>query len=152
MQEVFFQFVEWAFKNGFSKVRAEINESLWEQVVKTIKEKYKAGKNDAVGAGSLRAVKPSYVYQWPAFDLKKWDPTLPGKEWKTLRNMRNVFMRDHKVEFLEKNNASQHEMLKLLANWKKLRQGKDRAHTEHYEAAIKSNFEGYDSIRIICAD
>ena len=51
-----------------------------------------------------------------------------------------------------KENVSTEELLKLLKNWKQQRQGKDRAHTEHYEAAIKSNFEGYDSIRIIFVD
>ena len=119
--EIFFKFVEWALKNGFTKVRAEINEKLWEEVVKTIKLKY----------NKFRAIKPSYVYQWPVYDLKKLDPSLPGIHWKNLRNMRNAFIRDHKVEIIGNENASQQEMLKLLEKWKKMRQGNDRAHIEH---------------------
>ncbi len=150
--EIFLQFVECSFENGAKKVRAEVNEKLWAEIIQKIKLEHK---------NKFRTVKPSYIYQWPVYDLKKWDMSLTGIKWKKLRNMRNAFTRDHKIEIFHnasngtgsiKENFSQQELINFLKKWKKLRQGKDMAHTEHYESAIKSNFEGYDFVRLIYVD
>ncbi len=150
--DVFLQFVEWSFANGFSKIRSEINEITWNEVIQKIKSNF---------SNKFRCVKPSYIYQWPVYDLKKWDPSLPGSHWKTLRNIKNYFSKNHKIEIFQNDakgagslteNISTEEILKLLKNWKKMRAGADKAYTEQYESAIKSNFEGYDSVRIILVD
>src|SRR3989344_2247324 len=131
--EIFCKFVEWAFSDGAEKIRAEISEELWKQA-KTALNGY-------------RFVKPSYIWSCPVFDLKKWDPDLSGSAWKKLRNLRNAFVRNHKIDVVGKEQVSKDEIIGLINRWKKMRTANDRPFISHYLSAIENNFAGYDSIR-----
>src|SRR3989344_3370741 len=133
----FAEFVRWAFKDGAKKVRAEISEELW-RMAKALKE--------------YRFVKPSYIYYCPVYDLKRWDPALPGTAMKKLRNLRNAFQRNHKIEIVGKDAVSRRDILNILDRWKKHRQASDRAKQEHYVSAVNNGFLGYDSVRFIVVD
>lgn len=137
--EIFMEFLEWGFGQGAKKVRAEISETLWRAVTKEI------------AANGYRAIKPSYVYVWPVFDLRKWDPKLSGTIFKKLRNIKNSFQHKN-IRILQKDDISKNDLLEMIKRWKKLRQGNDRTHMEHYASSVETGFIGYDSVRIIEID
>ncbi|MCX6815834.1 MAG: phosphatidylglycerol lysyltransferase domain-containing protein [Candidatus Aenigmarchaeota archaeon] len=132
----FMEFVKWAFSQDAKKVRAEINEKLWKDVVSSLQD--------------FRAIKPSFIYFWPVYDLKKW--SLSGIPMKKLRNRKNAFEKNHKIEILGKENIAKGEIIKIIEKWKKARKGPDVAHVENYISAVENNFSGYDSVRFIAID
>ena len=137
--KMFIEFLQWAFDNGSKKVRAEVSEDLWKKITEAVKSGY-------------RCIKPSYIYQWPIFDLKKWDPLLSGSHFKSLRNAKNSFYKEHKVEVIDARKLKKEGIRRFIGKWKKMRGGTDKTHTEHYMSAVESGFEGYDSTRAIIVD
>ena len=136
----FMEFLEWAFEQGAKKVRAEIREELWKAVVKNVK------------TGGYRAIKPSYVYSWPVYDLKAWDPNLSGAAFKKLRNIRNRFQQNYKINILGREETSKNDILRVFKRWEERRKGDDKTHMECYKAPVKNGFVGYDSVRLIEID
>ncbi len=139
--EIFMEFLKWSFEQGAKKVRAEIREELWKDVVKNVKT-----------GGSYRTIKPSCVFFWPVYDLKTWDPNLSGTVFKKLRNIRNRFQQNHKINILGREEASKSDILRLFKKWEGTRKGDDKTHMERYEVVVKNDFVGYDSVRLIEID
>jgi hypothetical protein len=46
---------------------------------------------------SFRAHPINYTLTWPVMNLETFDASLPGKRWKSIRNARNAFYREHEV-------------------------------------------------------
>jgi len=137
---VFLQFLEHVLseKKG-KKVVVELESSFRDAVLEAIKGKY-------------HAAKPTMVLTWPLFDMAQWDPTLPGGEWKKLRNIINTFYREHKVEVMPSTEVPFPKLKAILDAWKQNRPKEDRTYSSHYLNAIKANFKGYDMTRTLVVD
>ena len=58
------------------------------------------------------------AYYCPIFSLKNLDERLPGKIWKKIRNMRNRFYKDNKVEILPSKYFGKKQLGNIVMQWK----------------------------------
>ncbi len=121
------------------KVWVELERSFRDTVLQAIKGKYRANK-------------PVMTLSWPVFDMALWDPSLPGKDWKKLRNQINAFHREHTVVVVPSTSLSLVELKGILEAWKKNRPKTDRTYSSHYLHMIKQNFRGFDMTRTMVVD
>lgn len=85
------------------------------------------------------------IYCTPVFNMRKWDESLKGKEFKKLRNIRNKFLRYYDVKFIPPEEIDKKKLIKILYDWRKKRPKVERNYyTEMYVKFIKSDFEGTD--------
>src|SRR3989338_3932474 len=59
-----------------------------------------------------------YSLLWPVMDMTKYDPSLPGGHFKDIRNAKNKFYREHKVQIVETNNLKKEDLHEIVNNWK----------------------------------
>lgn len=90
---------------------------------------------------TLRASAINYSMTWPVMNMEKFDPILPGGHWKHIRNARNKFYREHRVEIVDAQNVPREELYGLIDRWRKKRNGHDRAYYHHYKNIIDSHFK-----------
>ncbi len=102
---------------------------------------------------SLKAGAISCTLSWPVYDLKKFDKTLPGKHWKTLRRARNKFYQSHNVRIVDaKTYKDKKEIALIFDQWQKNRGGRDRTHRFPYDNFLKGDFKGSTEARIFIVD
>jgi hypothetical protein len=101
---------------------------------------------------SLIARNINYTLVWPVYNMSVYDSSLPGKSWKSLRNARNTFYREHKVDVQDAKDISSGDLHDLVSRWKKVRAGSDRTFDTRYHAAIDYGFKGFDSVRALIVD
>ena len=106
----------------------------------------------AVIPKTLRARRVAFTLQWPVFDLAKFDPLLPGGRYKDLRNARNAFYRDHRVEVRDVREVPKSALVSIVEAWKKNRQARDKAYTKLYRAYIDNAFRGTTHARALVVD
>jgi hypothetical protein len=102
--------------------------------------------------GRFHARKPCDTLHWPLFTMAAWDETLSGKFWKKLRNCRNKFFKEHKVEFLPYTDFSKEELKQIVVDWGKNRKGRDQANKGLYSNIIEQGFVGFDMVRVLAID
>ncbi len=100
----------------------------------------------------LRALKVNYYLDLPLFDMEKWDDNLHGKDFKNLRNIKNKFYREHKVEFSSHDKLAGEELKRIIFDWKKNRKNTNHAAYQEYLNVIDSGFKGFDETRIMIVD
>jgi hypothetical protein len=105
-----------------------------------------------IGYEKLRALRDAYVLYWPVYDLAGFDPSLPGKEWKKMRNIMNCVKNKHKVESVPSTEIRKEKLKELVLSWKKRRKAKDRVDTKYYFNLIDGAFEGFDMTRTLLID
>jgi len=91
----------------------------------------------------------NYSLIWPLFNLKEFNPALPGKTWKKVRNLCNYIMKRNNIKILDPKECDNEELKSLVLSWKKQRTAKDLANYEPILKLIDSNFKGCDLARII---
>jgi len=135
------ELMEKVFKSKETRrIEFELEEPLYESFISQL-------------PGNIKANKINYTLVWPVHDLSKFDPSLPGKEWKTLRKVRNTFYKSHKVEVLDTKEYKDKKSLKLIVDtWHKKRGGKDMTHRYKYHNFIDSNFMGAKEARVMMVD
>ena len=101
---------------------------------------------------TLRACAINYTLVWPVMNMKSFDPALPGKHWKHIRNARNAFYRDHKVEVFGAKTREKEELHALIDAWKKTRPAHDRAYTHTFHHLIDYSFRGTSEARAFVVD
>jgi hypothetical protein len=102
---------------------------------------------------SLKARAINYALTWPIYDLKMFNPQLPGGRWKTLRKANNKFYQNHVVDVADAKTYNDKEVLHLIVNeWRKKRGGRDRSHFFPYNNLIDGNFMGAAEARVFIAD
>ena len=102
--------------------------------------------------GRFHARKPCDVLHWPLFYMNKWDHTLSGGQWKKLRNIKNKFMKEHKVEFVSPDQCAKDELKAIVTAWGERRKGSDKANTELYLNMVEAGFPGFDMVRVAVID
>jgi len=101
---------------------------------------------------TLRAVRINYTFTCPVMDMDRFDPTLPGKHWKSMRKARNTFYAEHDVKVVDAKTVDPKELYALLDRWAKERAARDTVYTENFRGLIASSFEGTTSARAFIVD
>lgn len=106
-----------------------------------------------LNSSGLRACPVNYHLDWPLFDMQKWDgDKMEGKDWKKLRNIRNKFYREHKVETQTSDKFTKEELKQIVKEWREKRNAEDFAYKHEYLNAVDSDFAGFDEVRILVVD
>lgn len=135
--EIFKSFLDWALKEeDSSKVFAEFQEDFKSELFKKLRKSFK--------------LNICYCLHWPIIDLDNLDDKLSGKDWKKLRNIRNRFLSQYKIETKNPKAVVKEALNNILMSWTKRRFPRDRANYGYYLNAINNNFEGIDSLRAVC--
>lgn len=99
-----------------------------------------------------RADPIDYSLVWPIFDLRRWDPALPGQEWKTLRHAKNQFYKNHRVKIMDSRDCSEESLKKIVNGWRGQRGGEDRTDHLPYFQTIENGFMGTKFRRTLVVD
>src|SRR3989344_371054 len=96
-----------------------------------------------------------YSLSWPVMDMTSYDPTLPGGHFKDIRNAKNKFYREHKVQIVETNNLKNEDLHEIVNNWKEavlLKQNEEDVYDLKYHNAIENNFRSFLTSRVLVVD
>ncbi len=88
-------------------------------------------------------------------NLEGYDPNLSGGYFKEIRNAKNKFYREHQVKILDAKNTNKDEMFRIIDDWKEHaieKQGSDHVYENWYKNAVKNNFKGFTSARLLEVD
>jgi len=85
--------------------------------------------------------------------MERWDgDTMAGKDWKKLRNIKNKFYKEHRVEVLTHEEVNQEEMDRIIRDWRDKRNAEDFAQSQMYFNVVSERFSGFDEVRILVVD
>lgn len=101
---------------------------------------------------TLRDVSINYTLTWPIFDIANFDPALPGRFFKRLRNARNKFYRTYHMDVRDARTVPKADLYNVAERWKKMRGGTDGTYDHRYRNLIENNFEGTQTARAISVD
>lgn len=140
---IFMQFVDHVFnKDGANRLHIEVDKEFR----KELKEKLETHQEFRVG-------KLNFKLEWPLYDMKSWDgDKLEGKKWKKIRNIRNRFLENHKIEVIDSKDISKEELKKIVIEWNKKRGAEDFAYKECYLNMVDSGFAGCDMAKTMIVD
>lgn len=94
-----------------------------------------------------------YSLFWPVLDLSKFDPALPGGHFKEMRNAKNKFYKEHKLEVADAKEFSKEKLHRLIEKWKEaLSQNKKDVYDLRYHNAIDDGFNGFITARVLIVD
>ena len=94
-----------------------------------------------------------YTLVSPIYDLRQFDPTLPGGHYKTLRKEMHKFYREHQVTVHDAKTFTDRDGLHALVDaWKAERPNTEQSMTGVYHHMIDANFQGTDEARIFIVD
>ncbi len=95
-----------------------------------------------------------YELVWPVLNMQKFDSDLPGGHFKTIRNAKNKFYREHKVEIAEANSVDKNLLYDLVDRWNKNRTEADieELFPNRYRNMIDGKFRGTKSARVMIID
>ena len=134
------EFCDYAFENGV--------DTIWcVDVSDDIRPLLIAGK---ANVGSV-----DYSLFWPVLDLEKYDPTLPGRSFKEMRNAKNKFYREHKVEVVGINKIKKEDLHKIIDSWMSqasLKQNIEDIADIKYHNAVENNFRAFSTARTLVVD
>ena len=97
----------------------------------------------------FRACNSTYILYWPMYDMDSWDLKMRGSTWKKLRNERNRFYKRNKVMVKDCKNVPKEELMKILLNWLKKRNSRDRIEKAYFLNLIDNNFRGMDMAKTL---
>ncbi len=101
---------------------------------------------------SVKANSINYSLTWPVMDMSSFDPALPGGHYKSIRNAKNSFYRDHKVEVTEAKSREKLELHALIDSWEKARRASDRAYPHTFHNLVDADFIGMSEARVFIVD
>lgn len=96
----------------------------------------------------------NYVLNWPVMNMEKFDPALPGRHFKYLRNAKNKFYREHKVEIKDTKELGKQDLRGVVDRWVPVAKAREAEfmHEEPYYNLIESGFEGLTTSRAMLVD
>ncbi|TSC78511.1 MAG: hypothetical protein G01um101433_176 [Parcubacteria group bacterium Gr01-1014_33] len=101
---------------------------------------------------SLRACAVNYILVWPVMNMENFDVALPGGHWKSIRNARNQFYREHQVRIDDAANIDKEMLHAIVDAWSGKRRQHDRSHPYPYHNLINAHFRGTKSTRCLIVD
>lgn len=109
-------------------------------------------KKSFLGVGDIY-----YSLFWPVLNVNKYKPMLSGNHFKEMRNARNKFYRERKVEVKNTNKVDKTDLLKIIDSWKNNLIKKGRINIEDiydlkYQRAVANNFKGFLTSRVFLVD
>ena len=95
-----------------------------------------------------------YSLEWPVLDMLKYDASLSGGHFKGMRNAKNKFYREHKVEVLQANRVEKNLLHTVVDEWKNvaLKKQKEDVYDLKYHKAIDNDFKGFLTARVLVVD
>ncbi len=128
-------------KKGMKKVVIETKEGFRSEILKKMR-----------GSEKFRALGVSYVLYWPIFRMRQFDHLLKGKKWKKMRNIRNRFLRQHRVRMVDAKKVAQEKLRAVVSQWLRKRKQRDRVAKEYYDNVIASKFSGFTLAKAMYVD
>ena len=128
-------------KQKVKKFVVEVSEDIRNNIIKKIKKR-----------GGFKACNVNYILYWPVYDMNLWSPKLKGRQWKKLRNIRNQFYKNKKVQIRDSKDISKEELSRILFSWLKKRSNTARVKTDYYLNLINNDFKGFDMAKTICVN
>ena len=126
--------------HNIQKVIFELEESLYKNLLFALPKEFKANRIN-------------YTLVWPVYNLTKFDVSLAGGQWKTLRKVKNRFYKNHQVKFTDaKKYLDKNSLIGIIERWHKNRSGNDRTNRQKYIKYIEDNFEGATEARVLIVD
>lgn len=132
------------------KFVVEQDEALKEETLKSL------------GKSGYRATSPRYALYWPVFRMNEWaGDAMQGEDWKKLRNIKNRFYSEHKVEVVDSATIDPEKLKKIVNDWVERRKllglGTDRkdsnlAYHQRYLDMIDLKFEGTKMAKTFVVD
>lgn len=94
-----------------------------------------------------------YSLFWPVLDLSKFDPALPGGHFKEMRNAKNKFYKEHRLETADAKEFPKDKLHRMIEKWKEaLPQNKEDIYDLRYHNAIDDGFTGFITARVLTVD
>ena len=101
---------------------------------------------------TLRDTSINYTLIWPIFDIAQFNPALPSRVFKRLRNARNKFYRTHRIDVRDAKIVPKIDIHHIAEQWAKMRGGTDQVLSNRYRNLIEHNFAGTQTARAIFVD
>jgi hypothetical protein len=139
---LFLEFADYVLNSlGMDTLQIEVEKEFMDKLVQEL---------DSRG---MRACEVSFTLDWPLFDMERWDgDIMSGKGWKKLRNIKNKFYKEHKVEIKKPEDVEKEALRQVVKGWKMNRNAKDFAYTREYLDVVDNDFEGFDETRVLVVD
>lgn len=129
-----------AFANsGIKKVVVELSSSTRLALLRILSPEFRAA-----------AIAETLV--WPVLNLKTYDTSYGGHAYKSLRNVRNRFYRQHSVAIRDAREAPKDDLHDIVRKWKTGRHASHRDIVASYHGAIDNCFNGTYSAHIVIVD
>ncbi len=94
--------------------------------------------------------KPSRIFDSPVFNMNDFDSSLPGKDWKKIRNIKNTFFNENRIEIKEYKKEDKELIKKVIEDWEKTRKSTvAKAWAPTFLNFVENDFKGCDMTRII---
>jgi hypothetical protein len=92
-------------------------------------------------------------FESPVFNLNNLDFSLPGKDWKKVRNHINHLTKNHKIEVRDCRDIEKEKLLTVINEWSKARKSLvSKAWKPYFENFVKNNFQGCKITRCVIVD
>ncbi len=127
-------------------------ESISGKFVVEVSEGFRRKIVEKTSSNKCIAAEPRYALYWPVFDFSKWTgDKLEGGDWKKLRNIRNHFIKQNKVEIVDSSSISKERLKALIIEWAAMRsqmgvevdkRGNNKALCGRYLNMVESGFAG----------
>ncbi|MBW2992064.1 DUF2156 domain-containing protein [Candidatus Woesearchaeota archaeon] len=137
-KEIIYEFAEFIFNKGANKFFISTAPELRKEIQK--EKRFKVSK-------ILRS------FESPVFNLNNFDDSLPGKDWKKVRNHINNLIKNHKIEVKDCRTIDKQLLLNLVNEWSKTRKSHvSKAWRPYFENFVKNGFHGCKITRCVLVD
>jgi hypothetical protein len=126
-------------KENAKKISVEVTSPTRKEILQKLKTKY-------------HLCRLNYSLVWPVFNMKTWDPSLPGKNFKKVRNLINRFKRFHDYEVVDSVKIDKDRLKGLVDRWINIRLANDRVYKAPLYNLIENKFKGCDFARSVLVD
>lgn len=107
---------------------------------------------ELVKDGGLLIGEIDYSLEWPVLNMENYDINLSGGHFKDIRNAKNKFYREHKVQSIDSVEFDKSILHKIIDGWKNTVADKDDYHDHKYHNAIDNDFRGFLAARVFVVD
>ena len=138
--EFFKQFLNYAlFTKEDKKLFVCVPETFYSDILSIVEK-----------SGKYKITNLPIIYHTPVFNVKNWDKSLKGGEFKKLRNVQNRFFKSHNVEVVPSKELDKKKLIDVVLQWRKYRPKTSQTfYLQMYINLIKNHFEGTDMARTI---
>ena len=98
------------------------------------------------------ARRPNDVLHWPVFNMPLFDSRLKGKKWKKMRNIRNRFVKQHRIRIVDSASVPNGKLRGIVQQWLRKRKHGDVVAEEYYDNVIASGFGGFALAKTVYVD